>query len=336
MPVYLWSQTASANATADPTINFAEGQAPSSVNDSARALMAAAAKYRDDVAGANLGTAGTSTAYTVSSNQVFDTVPHMVAQHLTIFPHATNGANPTLNVDGLGDFPIITDGSGTAVPVGAMVAGTPYELMLDGGNHFRLKNFYAKPYEMPIGAVMEFYGSSVPNSSFALPNGQAISRTTYSALFALIGTTYGTGDGSTTFNLPDLTGRVTAMKEASATRLTSTYFGGNSTSLGAVGGLESETLTLAQTPAGITSAGSVTGSVTSIALSARTASTTGSNDPSTLSISTFSGSAIGPITAPFSSGSISGTASVTSNNTSGLPHPNVQPTIICNKIMRII
>ena len=43
-----WSTTAATNATADSTINWAEGQAPSSVNDSARALMASWAKWRED------------------------------------------------------------------------------------------------------------------------------------------------------------------------------------------------------------------------------------------------------------------------------------------------
>lgn len=64
MTLYKWSQTASADATADSTINWAEGQAPSSINDSARAMMAATAKYRDDIAGA-IVTGGTATAYTV-------------------------------------------------------------------------------------------------------------------------------------------------------------------------------------------------------------------------------------------------------------------------------
>ena len=52
MTLYKWSQTASSDATTDPTINWAEGQAPSSINDSARAMMAATAKYRDDIVGA--------------------------------------------------------------------------------------------------------------------------------------------------------------------------------------------------------------------------------------------------------------------------------------------
>jgi microcystin-dependent protein len=66
--------------------------------------------------------------------------------------------------------------------------------------------------------------------------GQAISRATYAGLFAAIGTTYGSGDGSTTFNVPDLGGRVVAGLEASATRLTSAVSGINGAALGASGG----------------------------------------------------------------------------------------------------
>ena len=56
----------------------------------------------------------------------------------------------------------------------------------------------------------------MPNSSFVFPVGQAISRTTYSALFAIMGTTHGSGDGSTTFNLPDKRGRVVAAPDPMA------------------------------------------------------------------------------------------------------------------------
>lgn len=60
---------------------------------------------------------------------------------------------------------------------------------------------------VPIGTVLMFSGSSAP-TGWLLCYGQAASRTTYDELFAVIGTTYGDGDGSTTFNLPDLRGRV--------------------------------------------------------------------------------------------------------------------------------
>lgn len=57
----------------------------------------------------------------------------------------------------------------------------------------------------PLGAIMAWPTNSAP-SNFLLCQGQAVSRTTYADLFALIAGTYGTGDGSTTFNLPDLRG----------------------------------------------------------------------------------------------------------------------------------
>lgn len=61
----------------------------------------------------------------------------------------------------------------------------------------------------PTGAVIAFAGSSAP-TNWLLCSGQAVSRTTYAALFAVISTTYGVGDGTTTFNLPDLRGRTVA------------------------------------------------------------------------------------------------------------------------------
>ena len=58
---------------------------------------------------------------------------------------------------------------------------------------------------MPPGAIIDFAGSSAP-AGWHLADGSAISRSTYARLFAVIGTTYGAGDGSTTFNVPDMRG----------------------------------------------------------------------------------------------------------------------------------
>lgn len=58
---------------------------------------------------------------------------------------------------------------------------------------------------IPVGTTILFPGTSAP-TGFLKENGAAISRTTYAALFAVIGTTYGAGNGSTTFNLPDSRG----------------------------------------------------------------------------------------------------------------------------------
>lgn len=59
----------------------------------------------------------------------------------------------------------------------------------------------------PVGTVQAFAGSTIP-SGWLLCNGQAVSRTTYAKLYSVIGTKYGSGDGSTTFNVPNLQGRV--------------------------------------------------------------------------------------------------------------------------------
>ena len=55
---------------------------------------------------------------------------------------------------------------------------------------------------LPVGAVVPFVGTSMP-SNMLLCDGSAVSRSTYSSLFTIIGTTFGAGDGSTTFNLPN-------------------------------------------------------------------------------------------------------------------------------------
>lgn len=59
---------------------------------------------------------------------------------------------------------------------------------------------------VPIGVPLPYLGSSAPNG-YLLLDGSAVSRTTYAALFAITGTAWGVGDGSTTFNLPDFRGR---------------------------------------------------------------------------------------------------------------------------------
>jgi hypothetical protein len=79
-----WSATAALNGSVDPTVSFQEGQAPSSLNDSARALMAGMANYRDDTSGRGNSTGGSSTAYTLSSHQGFFNIVSMTGMEISV------------------------------------------------------------------------------------------------------------------------------------------------------------------------------------------------------------------------------------------------------------
>ncbi len=249
MAFWAWSKTAASNATADSTINWSEGQSPSSVNDSARAQMARTAEWRDDISG-TITTAGTSTAYTIASNQIFDTLAHMNGAMIAFVPHTTCGATVTVNVDGLGAKPLRSAPS-VELSSGVLIAGTPYICTYNNSDGvFYLQNFYSLPFAIPVGGMMPYIGSTAPNSNFVIPIGQAISRTTYATLFALTSTTYGIGDGTTTFNVPDLRGRTTFQIDSGGSGKI-TVAGGNSdgTVLGGTGGAQNHTMTTAEMPA---------------------------------------------------------------------------------------
>lgn len=97
---------------------------------------------------------------------------------------------------------------------------------------------------LPAGTIAYTAATTAP-SGWLLCDGSAKSRTDYARLFAAIGTTFGTGDGVTTFNLPDGRGRVIAGKDnmggSAAGRLTNAVSGLTGTTLGAAGGSESYT-----------------------------------------------------------------------------------------------
>jgi microcystin-dependent protein len=297
-------------------------------------MMASTAAFRDDIAGA-ITTGGTSTAYTVASYQVFDSLSHMNGQMIAFTPHATNGATVTLNVDGLGAKPLRSAPS-VELPAGVLILGSPYVALYNSSDAvWYLQNFYINPYSIPIAGTIDYWASTAPNSSFALTYGQAISRSTYSVLFGLVGTTYGVGDGSTTFNLPDCRGRVIAGNDdmgggTTAGRLTDASMSPHAYTLGGVGGAETKTLVTANLPA-YTPTGTVATTTISTINAAQQpqfpdqgggkvamggASSGGSFQATSFSsTSTFTGVAQGGLSTPFNT---------------------VQPTIIANKIIRII
>ena len=96
---------------------------------------------------------------------------------------------------------------------------------------------------MPTASIMPYAGSSAP-TGYLLCDGAAISRSTYSTLFGLLATTYGSGDGSSTFNIPDLRGRVIAGHGG-------TLLSGSADAIGATNAhsTKTHTLSIAEMPA---------------------------------------------------------------------------------------
>ena len=91
---------------------------------------------------------------------------------------------------------------------------------------------------LPIGALLPFSGNTIP-TNWLLCDGREISRTDYAQLYNVIGTRYGVGDGSTTFNLPNMKGRVPVGLDASQTEFDT---------LGETGGEKTHTLTVSEMP----------------------------------------------------------------------------------------
>lgn len=184
---------------------------------------------------------------------------------------------------------------------------------------------------LPAGIIFPYGGTNAP-SGYLLCYGQEVSRTTYAALYANIGDNFGSGDGSTTFNVPDLRGRVLAgqddMGGTSANRLTNADDGLNGDTLGATGGGETQVLVTGNLPA-YTPSGTLSG-ITS----------TQTNIPSGQSASSSSsaggarnqadwGGGSGTLGQITSTGSFNGVAQGGTSTAFGI----VQPTIIVNYII---
>lgn len=119
----------------------------------------------------------------------------------------------------------------------------------------------------PAGSLIAYAGTTAP-TGWLLCAGQEVSRTTYAALDAVLGTTYGAytngsgGAGTTHFRLPDLRGRVPAGKDdmggTAATRLTTAGSGVDGATLGAAGGAQTHVLTVGQLPSSVLTTGGST------------------------------------------------------------------------------
>lgn len=152
---------------------------------------------------------------------------------------AVNTGAVTLDLNGLGSAPLQRGHLADALGYGDLIAGAIHEAMYDG-SAWRLLTPGAQ-MSMPVGTIIDFAGTTPP-PGYLLCNGQNVSRTTFSRLFAVIGTTYGAGNGTTTFGIPDLRGRATFGKDdmggTAANRITAGISGISGSTLGAAGGSE--------------------------------------------------------------------------------------------------
>lgn len=197
---------------------------------------------------------------------------------------------------------------------------------------------------MPAGTIIPYAGASAPNG-WILAYGQAVSRTTYSALFAAIGTTYGVGDGSTTFNLPDLRGRAIAGKDnmggVAANRVTAVVSGITGTTLGAAGGdqnMMQHSHSIAHDHAAVnTGSGTNTTALTVVDLSGAPgagANTWTGHTPGRNNMLAGGTSTQVPGLSHIHSVDLGNYTGTSGNSGSGTTQGNVQPTIILNYIIK--
>lgn len=150
----------------------------------------------------------------------------------------TNTGSTTLNALTLGTVTIqraTNTGGVCSLAGGEIISGGVYDVLYNGTNYILLNPSVT---DNP-GETKPYAGSTTPNGYF-LAYGQTVSRTTYSCLFSAISTSCGIGDGSTTFNICDLRGRVVAgvdnMGGSTASRITNAVAGIVGTTLAAAGG----------------------------------------------------------------------------------------------------
>jgi microcystin-dependent protein len=319
-----WSETDASNSQPSPD-GAPEGMFPSGVNDTIRAVMGAVKRWFNWSSPKITG--GSATAYTLT----YGVAPGALVDGMTYLVqfHAVNGAGATLNVNGLGAKPLYAYSAGAwyQVPPAFFDVATVCRVIYDAGaGAYRL----LMPGAVPTGTVTPFAGSLAP-SGYLLAFGQAISRTDYPGLFAVISTTYGAGNGSTTFNVPDLRGRAAFgkgdMGGSESGRLNSQV----SSALGSVGGFQQESVSISGS-ASVSVSVSVSGSLSGTAAGylggsqwdadgQRSGGTmAGPDDTYSVSVGgTLGGGGSG-------SGSISGSTATASN---------VPPAIVLNQIIRL-
>ena len=126
--IYDWAKSAGSNGNSDTTIAWPEGQTPGSVNNSARAMMARSAEFRDDISGAVTAT-GTANGIVVTANSAFTTLANGRVVAFTAAYTNTGAVNINVNSLGAKSVRLVTPSGDTALTGGEIRAGAVYLVM---------------------------------------------------------------------------------------------------------------------------------------------------------------------------------------------------------------
>lgn len=199
----------------------------------------------------------------------------------------------------VGWVPVWNSITGDALGVGFPVAETGNDTIIKTTSSGGLNPALTSLFSTPTGLVTSYAGSTAP-TGWLLCDGSAISRVTYASLFAVIATQYGVGDGSTTFNVPNVKGRIPVGLDGAQTEFDT---------LGETGGAKTHLLTAAE--------------------SGVPAHTHNLSTP----IYAVSGGSAGTLYGAGSHSAIIASANTAANASS--PHNNLQPYIVFNYIIKV-
>ncbi|MBX4335269.1 phage tail protein [Bartonella raoultii] len=220
--IYNWSLIASENAYADENINWAEGQPPSSVNDSARVMMQRIKEYLLDNSGMATARASIDGVKNISTFRltIQSAVDAYTSGIVVRFKAPIQNIGQTnIALNQLSECPVFTAKPYGISPLegGEMQRGGLYELVYSAGLFDNKDGWFltnptiefpeipAPPPSIPSGFIGTFATEKIPDD-WLLCDGKAYSRSKYENLFIALGETWGKGNGRTTFNVPDLRG----------------------------------------------------------------------------------------------------------------------------------
>ena len=282
---------------------------PNAVN---RNGYASAADVQDNTLQNLTSVAGTNT---ITATAAISMSAYASGQQFSFIPAASNTGATTININSLGAKNIFLNG---AALVGYELRKNCPVMLLYDGTQFNIIAGAHGGDGIPLGASTERYFATAPNGHL-LCDGSAVSRTTYADLFAVLSTTWGAGDGSTTFNLPSMARKVSVGSGGTGTSTLAN-------TVGSTGGEETHTLTSAEMPVHNHSASS----------SASASGNTYANDSSNTGITGVGAPSqvVGTgASVPVYNLSVSVSTSI-GNSGSGGAHNNMQPSIVVYKCIK--